>query len=423
MLKNIRYPTPKSSLSLSKAKLHGAYLFMIVLLFVLPITVAGGGRGGFPIDLVPSDFLSAVVAFVYFFSFAPYSKREPLVSIQVLFVLFGFVLASFSTIHNADLLPIFSFVKFSKVILAFFAGYALSRWFGRDAVLRSLSNAAAAYLFLLFVSQFVYHRNFIPRLGSEFFEFSVYGFPNSPSSYLVFVLCVALLKSRSATMKWSLLLVAAIFAVGSLSRSALLLVSLAIVALSFEKATWRQSLVLIAVIGVGAFQFLPDLTMLMDIAEGVTKRLNRAQQTGDFSNGRFEIFLNALDLIAEKPVFGYGFVSFSNFEAHGTPHNQYLEVWFKLGLVGLLWYLFIIALGAARVLKSRVFLPDDLSLKGIYVMLVLVLVGNLAQPNLSYSPTGNLVFLIFGVFAIVPGRVSVHRRNPRSLQKDIPEVA
>lgn len=421
MIIKIRFSTSDFCPSLSKTKLRSAFLFMIFLLFLLPISISGSSRGGLPIDLVISDLFSFILAFVYLFSFAPYSKREPLVPIQVLFVLFGFVLASFSAIHNADLLPIFSFVKFSKVILAFFAGYALSRWFGRDAVLRSLSNAAAAYLFLLFVSQFVYHRNFTPRLGSEVFEFSVYGFPNSPSSYLVFVLCVALLKSRSTIMKWSLLLVAAIFAVGSLSRSALILVSLAIVALSFEKATWRQSLILIAVIGVGAFQFLPDLTMLIDIAEGVTKRLNRAQQTGDFSNGRFEIFRNSLYLIAGKPVFGYGFVSFSNFATHGTPHNQYLEVWFKLGVVGLLWYLFIIAFGASRILKTRAFLPDDLSLKGIYVMLVLVLVGNLAQPNLSYSPTGNLVFLIFGVFAIVPGRVSIHKRNPRSLQKDIPK--
>jgi O-antigen ligase len=102
-------------------------------------------------------------------------------------------------------------------------------------------------------------------------------------------------------------------------------------------------------------------------------------------------------------------MSFSNFGTHGTPHNQYLEVWFKTGLVGLLWYLSIIVLGAARVWKSRTFLSEDLCPKSLYVMLVLVLVSNFAQPNLSYSPTGNLVFLIFGVFAILPRRGTSHK--------------
>ena len=143
MKMNIQFSTPESYLRLSKSKLSSAFLTLVFLLFLLPISVGGGARGALPIDLVISDFLSVILAFLYLFSFAPYSKKEPLLLLQLLFVFYALILAVFSTVNTSDLTPLFSFSKFSKVILAFFAGYALSNWFGRDQVLYSgvLDNA------------------------------------------------------------------------------------------------------------------------------------------------------------------------------------------------------------------------------------------------------------------------------------------
>ena len=96
------------------------------------------------------------------------------------------------------------------------------------------------------------------------------------------------------------------------------------------------------------------------------RRLHIAQQIGDIAKDRLEVFGNARNLICENPAFGFSFMSFTNFELHGKPNNQYLEVWQKTGLIGLRWHLSIIVSGAAQVWKFQMFLCEDLSLKRCY---------------------------------------------------------
>ena len=71
-------------------------------------------------------------------------------------------------------------------------------------------------------------------------------------------------------------------------------------------------------------------------------------------NTRYYLFKYSFEKIKEKPVFGYGTGSFvKEFSSisehatkilagiHKTPHNNYLFIWFELGLVGLLVFLSI----------------------------------------------------------------------------------
>tara|TARA_B100000965_G_C19078808_1_gene535324 strand:- start:84 stop:536 length:453 start_codon:yes stop_codon:yes gene_type:complete len=67
---------------------------------------------------------------------------------------------------------------------------------------------------------------------------------------------------------------------------------------------------------------------------------------------RYVFVKESLDRILKKPILGYGTGSFGtifidevksghDFSKHKTPHNQYLYVWFELGIFGLLLLLAI----------------------------------------------------------------------------------
>ena len=84
---------------------------------------------------------------------------------------------------------------------------------------------------------------------------------------------------------------------------------------------------------------------------------NIIQNNGDRGVGKTEdiryVFVKeSLNRIIEKPILGYGTGSFGTifknevksghyFDKHTTPHNQYLYVWFELGILGLVLLLLI----------------------------------------------------------------------------------
>jgi len=84
---------------------------------------------------------------------------------------------------------------------------------------------------------------------------------------------------------------------------------------------------------------------------------NVIQNNGDRGEGktddiRYVFIKESLNRILEKPIFGYGTGSFGTifyeqvnsghmFDTHTTPHNQYIYVWFELGILGLVLLLLI----------------------------------------------------------------------------------
>ena len=393
-----------ANLRIPRVRTKELFLFVFFFLYFLPITMIGGDRGGLPIDIVPSDVLAIFVALVYIFSNGTFSQKNKILILQIILLIYGFGLVALVIIQHGDILPLFSFFKFSKTIFPFIAGYALTRWLGQIVVLRALSNSAVAFIFLLALSQFAYHFNFRPRLGSHFFELEVYGFPNSAASYYVFLLCCALIVVRTTAIRSMLFVLGGAFALGSLSRNALLIFILAVIFFNL-KGKVNPIRILVAFLLFSLIYFflnwvnIPILTYSWD---AMVSRMENAQYSNDISNGRFEIFSHTFDLISTRPLFGYGFQAFSQFSQYGTPHNQYLELLFKVGVFGTFLYLSILYAGILQVFRHRASMPPDLSLKGFYIIFGIIFVGSLAQPNFSYSPTGNLLFLIFGIFSYSP---------------------
>jgi len=114
---------------------------------------------------------------------------------------------------------------------------------------------------------------------------------------------------------------------------------------------------------------------------------NIIQNNGDRGKGkpddiRYVFVKESLKRIIEKPILGYGTGSFGTifneqvksghiFDKHTTPHNQYLYVWFELGILGLVLLLLIFYLQANELFRKkdgihRVLLP----LSFMFLMLV-----------------------------------------------------
>ena len=114
---------------------------------------------------------------------------------------------------------------------------------------------------------------------------------------------------------------------------------------------------------------------------------NIIQNNGDRGAGKTEdiryVFVKeSLNRIIEKPILGYGTGSFGTifknevksghyFDKHTTPHNQYLYVWFELGILGLVLLLLIFYLQIKELFRKkdgihRVLLP----LSFMFLMLV-----------------------------------------------------
>ena len=90
----------------------------------------------------------------------------------------------------------------------------------------------------------------------------------------------------------------------------------------------------------------------LDAVSNVIQNNGRIVGEGKLEDIRYIFVKESLDRIIKKPILGYGTGSFGTifnnevksghiFETHTTPHNQYLYVWFELGILGLLLLLSI----------------------------------------------------------------------------------
>jgi O-antigen ligase len=121
---------------------------------------------------------------------------------------------------------------------------------------------------------------------------------------------------------------------------------------------------LLSVILIGAYKFSHPFKVRID--EGVEVVLNKGKRPGKIKDIRYVFVQESISYIKEKPFLGYGTGSFGTifnrevksghkFHTHTTPHNNYLYVWFELGIVGLILLLsiFYFQIRELIVLKNR----------------------------------------------------------------------
>ena len=367
---------------------------------------------GKPIDLVFSDFVCVALFCFYIVRVVLRNISKPelhdfAIIAFALWLFFAMVSAGFMETTNYGVF--LTFAKYAKVFIALIAGMGLARLYRIEDFWKLSVVATAVVTLLLLYSQIVITGSLHPRWGRTFLGFNVYGFPNSPASYyliLVMYMTTAWLIKRKYTYL-VLSPIAAAFMILSLSRIALIVLSLFLVSFVTFEMNLRKTLKAVFVFGVVVvcmlfvMQYLDSLESAKD---ALVARYEKTFKGDDLTGGRADIALETLALVSRRPFAGYLFDSFDKYQrGHATPHNQYLEALFKTGILGFIVYFFVFLVFLKGVINKMKAYHHLQELKLVYIGFICVLfalsVGNLSQPNFTYSQTGNVVFLTLGYLA------------------------
>ena len=390
-------------------------IFMLLLL--VPLSLPLGGAQGKGVDIVFLD-IASIFCLTYFLI---YIKSKSIFEIQItkaIFVMFSifYFMASVTAISESSVIPILSSIKYTKPFLAIFIGFFLYRKISLDVFWRASYLASAFLAIILLLSL----DNPYGRWGDNIFGIGVNGFPNSSSQYYI-ILLMFLIGYTAKENTTFLFRVFGYFFIGiivlfitfSLSRSALAIMviffSVLLVMSKFKFKLYLTALTL----ATTPFVLTTDLVNNINISEytkNLEVRYDRTFASDDYSSGRIDIANEVFDLMELKPLLGYKFSSFSNYhEGHSTPHNQYLESIFKTGVIGFLLYFSIIFILYFNIIKKynsikkqRVIMKikkasyNEYYYRLFIVVFILIMIGNLSQPNITYSQTGGVFMALLG---------------------------
>ena len=180
------------------------------------------------------------------------------------------------------------------------------------------------------------------------------------------LLCLAhFAKSASARVRWGLLVAAVLFAVnvlyitpGRSGYAAFLVAAFVSAAMLFG---WRRIHIWLSIgILVGAATFMTATQLRDRMLQGIDE-ISRADSSAALTSmgTRILFYRTTLELIRERPIFGYGTGSFGKVYSElvaqryndwratpsTDPHSQYLFIAMELGVVGLAAFLAVLAAG------------------------------------------------------------------------------
>lgn len=402
--------------------LRRQFVSFSLLSLIVPIAVPLLSISGKPVYVIPSDILY-VLGVGTFFSVlllreqVKISLNEARFVLLVLFCSGGLIaLGAAGSILNNTTIPMLSSLKLVKVNFFFFLGMYFSRLVPLHDFLCKIAVFSVFLVWSLLFSDLIFGNFPYPRLGGTFWGIEIYGFPNSPAVFYtaVFAFCVVgFLKFsyRASRLLAAFACVILLFTiVGTLSRAAMLNLLCFVVVMSvlrqryyFSGLLFGSALVMVVLIYL--FSEFPA------IVSGLAGKFAKFQDGADVSNGRFEIWSHAIRLVADSPFLGNLFFPFSNYAGYDTPHNQFLEIFFKAGFVGLILFFlpYCIALTVVVAAFKKQYEIDLRITVAILVSLFLAfLVTNLVQPNFSYTPIGVLLSFLCGyLFSKVSNERSV----------------
>lgn len=395
------------------------FSWSVSLLVTLPIAFRLLEFAGKPVDLVGSDLLFLLLIFV--------PRRRDLeiprgLSLWRLWVvriaasatlLYNGVMVSLVYAETSDMSRVASAVKFAKPLAFVLLGTYLAAVTSPIGMLRRIALAFAGMSVATFVTA-VSTPGF-PHVawGQSLFGFPTYGYPNSAMTLFAIMIPLLLATADRLSSKpgrWILRGIACLTGMTvlvSLSRSST--ATMACGVLIYLYLTGRLYLplfvaffsVVLLVMFSGVFDFITQNNHVAQWVERLSQRFSQTVDSSDPLSGRGDIWELTIELWAERPFFGYAFESFSNYADFDTPHQQYLEILYKSGAVGAALYgavLLTSLLGLFHLARFAVPRSEPwFLLRALIAALCATLVGNLSQPNLTYSVTGNFLFFALGL--------------------------
>lgn len=385
-----------------------------MILVLLPLSLPVGNIGDKPIDLTYSDLLLAI-SFIYFLFVGKFlaSKNErKLLSISLFTFSFIVFLGGIGSIlKEGDILPFLSSIRFSKHILFVFSAFLIYKLYrpSLDILITYTGYVSLGMVIVLFLSDVFFNPQFpSSRWGGMFLGFETYGFPNSIavfySFYICFILILLFAKKRMLIIPMLLLILGIIFF--TFSRSGWVTALIVLLPVMIYSSLKSRRLILIniclLVFLVICISFFFD--KLFPIIEPWMYKVDTITGKDITVSGRDLIWNEAIKLIYDQPLFGYLFFPFSNYvSGYDTPHQQYLEILYKMGLVGFsfyflyLFYLYLVFAKAGwngNLLRKVVVISVSLLTLGI-------MITNFGQPNFSFSLVSNAYIFFLSLYYFV----------------------
>jgi O-antigen ligase len=384
---------------------------LLVCLVFLPIAIELFKVSGKPVYLVLSDLCFILFPIVMFLGVKRTenhtftSETITLIKIALASIAFIIAIGAIGTIRlGGDILPIVSAVRLMKNHVFFIFGAYLALNMKVEDFLIIGRRISLVFIAILVFSDVFWGSFPNPRLGGLFFNLEVYGFPNSPSVFYT-IFCAFLINGviYSKNKLFRLIygtasVILLVYIVATLSRAGMLNVILfmSFMGLVGSKGYKTALIMLFALM----FYFISYLMLNNpELLTGLESKFNKFDANQDVSNGRFEIWIHALDVFSQNPIFGLAFEPFSNYGDHATPHNQYIEMLFKVGFIGFISYFSPLIYSLIRVQKfAKKIIDNNLcEISRVTIGLTIsILITNNVQPNLSYTPTGVFIYFLLG---------------------------
>lgn len=385
-----------------------------MILVLLPLSLPVGNIGDKPIDLTYSDLLLAI-SFIYFLFVGKFlASRNERKLLSISFFAFSFIIflgGIGSILKEGDILPFLSSIRFAKHILFVFSAFLIYKLYrpSLDTLITYTGYVSLWMVIVLFLSDVFFNPQFpSSRWGGVFLGFETYGFPNSIavfySFYICFILILLFAKKRMLVIPILLLIVGIIFF--TFSRSGWVTALIVLLPVMIYSSLKSKRLIFIniclLIFLVICISFFFD--MLFPIIEPWMYKVDTITGKDITVSGRDLIWNEAIKLIYDQPIFGYLFFPFSNYvSGYDTPHQQYLEILYKMGLVGFscyflyLFYLYLVFAKSGwngNLLRKVVVISVSLLTLGI-------MITNFGQPNFSFSLLGNAYIFFLSLYYFV----------------------
>jgi len=254
-------------------------------------------------------------------------------------------------------------------------------------------NAIFAYLTGTIIIYFISIGKIIFN-GYNFARLNAFGTPGEEAHYsiilsIAFIILVVLLKEKNKLILKIFLLTNLILGIIlSQTRSSWLAVTFIIILdiLLFNKSKNRFIFIIMIALVIFALDNFIISNYNFKIVELINKRTFDALETG--GAGRVEIWDTALPLIKEKPIFGFGFDTFSyvyNYQyikdvvlprgEHRAAHNIYLAIIIENGIMGFIIFLSGILILLKNNLKIKNAKNSQYFQIALYTLLAVLIIG------------------------------------------------
>ena len=401
--------------------------FFIALL-LLPIGINIFNIYGKPVFFVLSDLTIFYFIFliIYKSSIKINRHHKNFYLIVLISILYQLIIGFSGTFFDNSLTPLASSIKLAKTHIFFLIGLLSIQMFDEIKLLNIFQRSSVLIIIILLISDIIWGRFPTPRLGGNFIGLEVYGFPNSAAVFYTILFAFGFTYiwfAKSLNLKISIFILSLIMIliiIGTLSRAGFvsLAVFLALVFLLKSKKSFLITFLYVIVFTL----FLGYISEYQsDLFHGLNAKVTKFTSGADFSDfhGRGHIWSNCIDLIMTKPFFGFFYEPFSNYNLQDTPHNQYLEIFYKLGLIGAIFYYFPFIYCSYRIFFKNLGREDLLHftvLRVIYITIFFsIMITNMVQPKLSYTPTSSFIYFFSGYLAFL------RPSGPEERTLDLPE--